>query len=130
LLTYETANLEANAIQPGLATPPPTALAATAVATDVSPPPSADAHGATVPAAVPADLPIVSPGIPLEPPGPIPPPTTFGELAEKYLTPLARSSRGVHPTVLTVLPDIHAAPESGTWYVVTVGRYTGIYLEW
>lgn len=117
MLTYETANLEANAIQPGLATPPPTALAATAVATDVSPPPSADAHGATVPAAVPAVL-------------PIPPPTTFGELAEKYLTPLARSSRGVHPTVLTVLPDIHAAPESGTWYVVTVGRYTGIYLEW
>ena len=101
-----------------------------AVPTDVSPPPSADTHGDTVPVAIPANLPIVSPGIPLVPPGPIPPPTTFGVLAEKYLTTLARSSRGVHPTVLTVLPDIVAAPESGTWYVVTVGHYTGVYPEW
>jgi hypothetical protein len=47
-----------------------------------------------------------------------------------YLTPRARSSRGIHPSVLEVLPDIISAPEAGTWFVVTVGRYTGIYPEW
>lgn len=54
----------------------------------------------------------------------------FGELTAVYLTPRARSSRGVHPAILNILPDMVSAPELGTWYVVTVGRYTGIYQEW
>ena len=60
----------------------------------------------------------------------IPSPMTIGDLAEVYLTPRARSSRGVYLTVLEILPDVVGAPEVGTWYVVTVGRYTGIYQEW
>jgi len=117
--------VEGSSAQPALARPPPTGLASStneAATTAVQAVPTSD----TVLAAVPAVPPIVPPGIP----GPISPPTTSGELAAVYLTPLARSSRGVHPTVLNVLPDIVSAPESGSWYVVTVGRYTGIYPEW
>jgi hypothetical protein len=75
--------------------------------------------------AVPAILPIVAPQA-----GPIPPPATFGQLAEVYLTPLACSSQGVHPTVLHALPEIVSAAETGPWFVVTVGQYTGVYQEW
>ena len=87
------------------------------------------ASTATVLASIPALLPTVPSGIPPEHEA-IPSPTTIGDLAEVYLTPRACSSRGVHPTVLEILPDVVGAPEVGTWYVVTVGRYTGIYPEW
>ena len=119
--------MEGTSAQPVLPTPPLTAPATSTgdgAPTVVTPAPTA-----TVPAAIPALLPIISPGIPPES-GPIPPPATFGQLAAVYLTSRARSSRGIHPTVLQVLPDIVGASKSGTWFVVTVGRYTGIYLEW
>ena len=106
-------NLESNATQPGLATPPPTAPS---VATSNTPPPASPT--ATAPAAA------------ADPPGPTPPSGTLGELADVYLTTHARSSQGVHPTDLQVLPDIIGADESRTWFVVTVGCYTGVYLEW
>jgi len=32
--------------------------------------------------------------------------------------------------MLEILPDVVSGPEVGTWYVVTVGHYTGIYPEW
>jgi len=86
-------------------------------------PAAVDAAPTSTTLAADAVLPLVSSGI-------YPEPTTFGELTTVYLTPLARSSRGVHPTVLRVLTDVVSAPEGGTWYVVTVGRYTGIYPEW
>jgi hypothetical protein len=76
----------------------------------------------------PATAPVLPPDTEL--PGPIPPPPTFGALAPVYLTDRARSSRGVHPTVLRALPEIVSAPDAGPWFVVTVGRYTGIYQEW
>jgi hypothetical protein len=59
-----------------------------------------------------------------------PPAATPGTLAAVYLTPSALASRGVHPTVLEVLPDILSVPESGAWFVVTAGCYTGIYHGW
>lgn len=42
----------------------------------------------------------------------------------------ALSSRGVHPTVLQALPEIVSAADTGPWFVVTVGCYTGVYQEW
>jgi len=110
-----------------LPTPPPTAPVATAA--DDTPTVATPASTATILASIPALLPIVPPGIAPEH-EPIPPLTRTGELSEVYLTPRARTSRGVHPTVLEILPDVIGAPEVGTWYVVTVGRYTGIYPEW
>ena len=109
-----------------LPTPPPTAPVAAAA--DDTPTVATPTSTATILAAIPALLP-VPPGIAPEH-EPIPPPTTIGELAEVYLTPCARTSRGVHPTVLEILPDVVGGPEVGTWYVVTIGRYTGIYPEW
>jgi len=110
-----------------LPTPPPTAPVSTAA--DNTPAVTTPASTATVLASIHALLPIVPTGIPPEHEA-IPSPTTIGDLAEVYLTPHARSSRGVHPTVLEILPDVVGAPEVGTWYVVMVGRYTGIYPEW
>jgi hypothetical protein len=72
----------------------------------------------------------VAGAIPPAPPGPNPPPAATGTLAAVYLTPLALSSQGVHPMVLEALPHIVSASESGSWFAVTVGRYTGVYSEW
>ena len=119
--------MEGTSAQPVLPMPPLTAPVTSTgdgTPTVITPMPTA-----TVPAAIPALLPIISPGIPPES-GPIPPPTMFGQLATVYLTSCAYSSQGIHPTVLQVLPDIVSASEIGTWFVVTVGRYTGIYMEW
>ena len=60
------------------------------------------------------------------------PPATIqvGNLAAIYLTPRALSSQGIHPTILEALPQITSAPETGTWFAVTTGRYTGVYQEW
>ena len=115
-------NQQGASAQPALATstidksPDETPTAATAVPTT------------TVLATIPAVLPIVPSGIPFEH-GPTPSPVTFGELSAVYLTACARSSRGIYPTVLEVLLDVVSMPEGRTWFVVTVGHYTGIYQE-
>lgn len=103
--------------QPGLATPPPTAPP---VITVGSPLTSSAAAPTPTTATVPAAF----------PPGPIPPPPTFGELDPVFLTDRALSSRGVHPTVLQALPEIVSAADTRPWFVVTVGCYTGVYQEW
>ncbi|KIM38352.1 hypothetical protein M413DRAFT_30192 [Hebeloma cylindrosporum] len=103
------ANLGAS-IQPALPMPPPTAPAPSASDTAA---PSTSVSGGPI--------------LPSESPGPTPPSATSGDLADALRS---LSSRGVHPTVLQALPNIVSADESGTWYVVTVGRYTGVYPEW
>lgn len=116
--------------EPGLATPPPTAPSASTTAgppTISAPEPASAAVTVAAATVAAATVPAAAPAIP---PGPIPPPPTFGTLAPVYLTDLALSSRGVHPTVLEALPAIISAPAAGPWFVVTVGRYTGIYQEW
>ena len=111
--------------QLALPIPPPTAPVTADDTLTVATPMST----ATILASIPALLPIVLPGITPEH-EPIPPTTTIRELAEVYLMARAHTSQGIHPTVLEILPDVVGAPEVGTWYVVTVGCYTGIYPEW
>jgi len=145
-------NLRVTAAQQLLAAPPPTAPPTSAIAAvgtsatvptiqpvsvtappataNGRPPPIATAVASTtVPATAPAILPILPPGISSAQAGSTPP-AMPGTLAAVYLTPLALSSHGIHPTVLQALPHIVDAPEAGTWYLVTVGRYTGVYPAW